>query len=183
MNIYVASSWRNTLQPHIVEILREQGHDVYDFKNPSAGNHGFHWSAIDGGWEKWSPSEYREALKHPIAQDGFRHDFSAMLNADACVLVLPSGRSAHLEAGYFAGARKLLFILIADERNTAGHSMNLRGSCSACGDLYGCHLLDKPRIVPELMYKMATHICLDKEELLQQTKRFVKMGKQVGRVA
>jgi hypothetical protein len=26
--IYVASSWRNQDQPHIVQILREHGHDV-----------------------------------------------------------------------------------------------------------------------------------------------------------
>ncbi len=37
-----------------------------------------------------------------------------MVWADACVLVLPCGRSAHLEAGYFAGAGKPLLILLAD---------------------------------------------------------------------
>jgi len=34
--------------------------------------------------------------------------------ADACVLVMPCGRSAHLEAGYFVGANKRLVILIDD---------------------------------------------------------------------
>jgi hypothetical protein len=32
--------------------------------------------------------------------------------ARACVLVLPCGRSAHIEAGYFVGAEKPLHILL-----------------------------------------------------------------------
>lgn len=34
MKIYVASSWRNLLQPAVVHVLRRCGHDVYDFKHP-----------------------------------------------------------------------------------------------------------------------------------------------------
>jgi hypothetical protein len=36
--------WRNPLQAGVVAVLRAAGHEVYDFKNPHAGNHGFHWS-------------------------------------------------------------------------------------------------------------------------------------------
>ena len=32
--IYVASSWRNVFQQDVVDILRDLGHEVYDFKNP-----------------------------------------------------------------------------------------------------------------------------------------------------
>lgn len=32
--IYVASSWRNPFQQEVVNILRDLGHEVYDFKNP-----------------------------------------------------------------------------------------------------------------------------------------------------
>lgn len=32
--IYVASSWRNNVQPLVVQTLRVAGLDVYDFKNP-----------------------------------------------------------------------------------------------------------------------------------------------------
>lgn len=51
MNIYVASSWRNLLQPGIVVALRRCGHDVYDFRNPAPGNKGFAWAAhrVSGG--------------------------------------------------------------------------------------------------------------------------------------
>jgi hypothetical protein len=34
VKIYVASSWRNAEQPEIVGLLRDLGHEVYDFKNP-----------------------------------------------------------------------------------------------------------------------------------------------------
>lgn len=39
--VYVASSWRNLLQPGVVSALRSMGHWVYDFKNPSEGDKGF----------------------------------------------------------------------------------------------------------------------------------------------
>ena len=45
--IYVASSWRNVFQQDVVDILRDLGHEVYDFKNPPHGNGGFQWSDID----------------------------------------------------------------------------------------------------------------------------------------
>jgi hypothetical protein len=92
--------------------LREAGHEVYDFRNPKPGDQGFHWSEIDSGWESWSAAQYIKALSHPLADGGYEKDFAAMKWAAACVLVLPCGRSAHLEAGYFVGAYKPLLILI-----------------------------------------------------------------------
>jgi len=114
MSIYVASSWRNLYQPNIVALLRSAGHDVYDFRHPVDGDNGFHWSAIDPEWEDWAPQAYREALRHPVAQDGFRKDYRAMRAADMCVVVLPSGRSSHLEAGWFIGAGKPVIIYIPE---------------------------------------------------------------------
>ena len=113
--IYVASSWRNAYQPDVVNALRGACHEVYDFRKPALGNTGFRWSEIDPAWQSWSPAEFRDALTHPIARHGFGLDFEAMQWADAGVLLLPSGRSAHLEAGYFVGARKPLHILLPPE--------------------------------------------------------------------
>lgn len=106
MRIYVASSWRNGVQPAVVDFLRDSGHEVYDFRNPRPGERGFAWSDIDPDWEKRSPSRFRAALEHPIARNGFARDMEAMQWADVCVLVLPCGRSAHTEAGWFAGCGK-----------------------------------------------------------------------------
>ena len=41
MKIYMASSWRNADQPRVLRMIRELGHDVYDFRNPAPGNEGF----------------------------------------------------------------------------------------------------------------------------------------------
>lgn len=104
--IYVASSWRNEYQPRVVVGLRSQGHEVYDFRNPAPGNDGFRWSDIDANWKSWTPEQFKQALKHPIAQGGFKLDKDAMEWCDSCVLVLPSGMSAHLEAGWCAGSKR-----------------------------------------------------------------------------
>lgn len=134
MKIYVASSWRNAIQPSVVAALREDGHEVYDFRNPEPGNDGFRWSEIDPEWKGWNADLFRSALLHPVAEKGFGLDWGAMQWADAGVLVMPCGRSAHIEAGYFVGAKKPLYILLSDGE-------------------------------PELMYKMATLLCLTLEEL------------------
>jgi nucleoside 2-deoxyribosyltransferase len=106
MKLYVASSWRNELQQSVVETLRRYGHDVYDFKNPAPGSKGFAWSDIDAEWKTWGPKLYREALQHPIAKAGYSLDINALRACDACVLVLPSGRSASWEFGYAMGQGK-----------------------------------------------------------------------------
>ena len=106
MKIYVASSWRNTLQPTVVDALRKCGHDVYDFKNPAPGHKGFAWSDIDSNWKTWDAKLYREALKHPVAKAGYSLDINALRSCNACVLVLPSGRSASWEFGYAMGQGK-----------------------------------------------------------------------------
>ena len=67
-------------------------------------------ASIDDSWRSWEAEQFRSALEHPIAQQGFGFDKAAMDWADTCVLVLPSGRSAHLEAGYMAGEGKRVIV-------------------------------------------------------------------------
>ncbi|MDJ0305378.1 hypothetical protein [Dehalobacter sp.] len=136
MKIYVASSWRNNIQPKVVEALRKEGHEVYDFKNPQPGSNGFHWSEIDPNWQNWTPDEFRVSLSHPVARDGFYSDMYALADCEVCVLVLPCNRSAHLEAGYAIGAGTPTIILLAEGQE------------------------------PELMYKMTTAICVSIDEVL-----------------
>ena len=135
--IYVASSWRNPLQPTVVGFLRMADHAVYDFRNPFNGVKGFAWSEIDPNWQAWSAKRYRELLTtSPIAARGFLSDLRGMQWADTCVLVLPCGRSAHLEAGWFCGQGKRCIILTQDGEE------------------------------PELMALLATDICISLEEVL-----------------
>lgn len=136
--IYLASSWRNPLQPTSVELLRMAGHEVYDFRNPPGGiQNGFRWSEIDPQWTGWNARAYRDKLQHPLAQQGFNSDFDGMKWADVGVLLLPCGRSAHLELGWMAGAGKKTVIWTMDGQE------------------------------PELMALLATKICVSLEEVLE----------------
>jgi hypothetical protein len=115
--IYVASSWRNADQPAVVQSLRDEGHEVYDFRNPTEGNTGFAWSEIDKDWLNWNPIQFVHHVENsPIAAAGFKLDRDALNWCDTCVLVLPCGRSAHLEAGYACGQGKdVVFMLSPDK--------------------------------------------------------------------
>ena len=117
--IYVASSWRNEHYPSVVKELRESGFDVYDFRNPpvKAGNeNGFKWEYVSPEYMEWSPEEYREMLHHPKAEQQFANDIEAMRSCDTCVIVLPCGRSAHTEAGWFAGHGKTVVAYIPEKQ-------------------------------------------------------------------
>lgn len=138
MKIYVASSWRNTFQPSVVAALRADGHDVYDFRNPAPGDHGFSWRQCAEPEQLKDPRRFRdEVLRHPIARAGFEKDMAALKAADATVLVLPCGRSAHLELGYAAGAGQSTIVL-----------------------------LDDPMSEPELMYLANRYICTSLEDVV-----------------
>ncbi len=138
--IYVASSWRNAYYSEVVQRLREAGHEVYDFRNPPSGDVGFKWSSISENYMAWTPEEYREQLKHPKAVRQFANDIEAMKACDACVLVLPCGRSAHTEAGWFAGRGKTVLALIPERQE------------------------------PELMYRLFDGVCCTMEELINTLK-------------
>ena len=132
MKIYVASSWRNDIQPSVVEALRNAGHDVYDFRKPSPGNNGFHWSDIDPAWQEWSIERYRECLDHPIAQEGYDHDYAAMFWADVFVGVQPFGRSASMEMGWAAGRGKTTILLLENGEPELMVKMFNHICCSLC---------------------------------------------------
>ena len=140
MRIYVASSWRNERQPEVVRRLREEGHEVYDFRNPTEhvleGDEGFSWHDIDSDWQAWTINQFIDALDHPLAEAGFKSDMDGLTTAEALVLVMPCGRSAHLEMGYAAGAGIPTIVLMADGE-------------------------------PELMYKMATSFAVDLDGMVE----------------
>lgn len=138
MRIYVASSWRNEFQQHVVQALRDDGHDVYDFRNPSPGDRGFGWRQCADEADLKRPVAFRDrVLTHPVARSAFHKDMSALKSAECTVLVLPCGRSAHLELGYATGVGQRTVVL-----------------------------LDEPMSEPELMYLMNTTICCSLDELV-----------------
>ncbi|KKK70837.1 hypothetical protein LCGC14_2920000, partial [marine sediment metagenome] len=82
------------------------------FRNPTPDNKGFAWSDIDPKWKFWNPVLFRAKLMHPLAERGFKIDMDSLRWCEACVLVMPCGRSAHLEIGWAAGAGKKTAILL-----------------------------------------------------------------------
>jgi hypothetical protein len=120
VKIYVASSWRNELQPLIVRALRGLEHDVYDFRHPKPGDDGFRWSEVGGpaGYrhgDRICPAQYRQMLAHPRAAEGYESDISHVRDCDAVVYVLPCGRSASWEFGYAMGQGKRGYVVAFDD--------------------------------------------------------------------
>ncbi len=62
----------------------------------------------------WTPKQFIDALDRPLAEAGFKSDMDGLTNAEALVLVIPCGRSAHLEMGCAAGAGMANIILMSD---------------------------------------------------------------------
>ncbi len=117
--LYVASSWRNERYPSVLETLREAQIPHYDFRSPRPGSDGFHWTDVwkdlrrVGEWRTdATAADIARMLEHPIAIAGFASDMGALSAAQAALLVMPCGRSAHLELGYAIGLRKPAAILL-----------------------------------------------------------------------
>lgn len=134
--VYVASSWRNQMHDPVCAVLKAAGIDHYDFKNP---DYGFSWAEVMPDFyqnAEMSKNDYLQTLEHPRAVEGFEADMAAMRKADTFVLVLPSGRSSHLELGWAVGQGKRTAIL-----------------------------LDEP-VTPELMYRMVDYLAPSVFDLL-----------------
>lgn len=107
--IYLIGSLRNEVVPRLAaEIRKETNWDVFD-----------DWFAAgpeaDDYWKTYEISRghsYSEALRGLAAQHVFEFDKHHLDTADAAVLLLPAGRSGHLELGYMAGRGRPTFILL-----------------------------------------------------------------------
>jgi hypothetical protein len=110
--IYLASSWKNPRYKSVVEALRAAQLDLYDFTHT-----GFNWNKIDAEWDEnnVNESQYKNFLGHPLAKSIYNLDYAAMHWANTCVLILPSGRNAHSEAGWCKGQGKEVFVLITSK--------------------------------------------------------------------
>lgn len=165
--IYLASSWRNPYYENVLRLLRDLGHEVYDFRVPRSGGpvsdetpeKGFAWTETDSTWGTITPDildRYKAMLAHPVAKRGFESDYAAMRWADTCVLLLPCGRSAHLEAGWMVGSGRLLLVFMPPAVEQTDGETKLAWSFE-----------------PELMYLLggdARIICTSEDELAENLK-------------
>ena len=110
MKIYLATSWKNNVTAIIVgNLLKSYGHNVYIFCDPTepAAQISLKLRKDDRTklWDSWN------ALKTHEVQEIFASDFKHLEECDLVLLMTPSGKSAHMEAGYAVGAGKALVIL------------------------------------------------------------------------
>lgn len=107
MKIYIASSWKNADNVKaIAGFLRKSGHEVDCFADESTGRFVFHYSEIDS-IENLDAINF---LQNERSQKAFVEDKKWIDWSECVLLVLPAGKSAHLEAGYAKGSGKLLVI-------------------------------------------------------------------------
>lgn len=109
--IYLIGSLRNPKIPLLAKELRTYGYDVFD-----------DWFApgpeADDYWQEYETSRgrsYREALQGYAARHIFDFDKSHLLRADVGLLVVPAGKSCHLELGYLVGRGVPGYILFEKE--------------------------------------------------------------------
>ncbi len=112
MRVYLigALSNRERIQA-VAERLRLEGHDVFDdwlSPGPEADEQ---WQA----YEKARGRTYTEALWGYHAGTVFAFDVHHLMEAEAVVMILPCGKSGHLEFGWSVGQGKHSIILFDDE--------------------------------------------------------------------
>lgn len=110
LKVYLIGSLRNPQVPVLEEWLESRGFDVFaDWF--SAGER------ADDSWQAYESAKghtFEMALQEPAAQNVFAFDKRHLDASDAAVLLLPAGKSGHLELGYMLGKGKPGFIVLED---------------------------------------------------------------------
>lgn len=110
-SIYVIGSLRNPEIPSLAKRLRDSGHDVFDDWFAAGPEADDYWR----DYERGRGHDIRQALTGYAARHVFEFDVHHLDRCDTSVLVLPAGRSGHLELGYARGRGKDTAILMEGE--------------------------------------------------------------------
>lgn len=108
-HLYIIGSLRNTYVPELEKAIRGNCPEVTPFAEwYSAGRE------ADDAFKEYHRSKglsYREALGSYSARHIFSFDKHHLDRCDGAILLMPSGKSCHLEAGYVTGRGKPVFAL------------------------------------------------------------------------
>lgn len=110
-SIYLIGSLRNPTVPHLGNELRKAGHDVFDDWHGAGPEADDKWKE----YETLRGRTYKEALNGYAAKHVFAFDKTHLDRCDTGILVLPAGRSGHLELGYLCGQGKETYVLFDAE--------------------------------------------------------------------
>ena len=111
MKVYLIGSLRNPEVAQVARILRAHALEPFDDWRAPGPETDDHWQA----YCKDRNLSYRKALEGHHAQAVFAIDKNHLDSSAAALMVLPAGKSAHLEAGYMVGRGKPVFILLDGE--------------------------------------------------------------------
>ena len=111
MRIYLIGSLRNPKIPEIAQQLRAAGFDVFDDWHAAGPNADDEWKR----YEQERGHNYVEALVGESANHTFWFDKTHLDDCTVGVLVLPAGRSGHLELGYLLGKGTRGYILLREQ--------------------------------------------------------------------
>ena len=109
--IYIASSWKN--QQEVIDLavyLENQGFEVDAFCRSTDKRYAFHWSELVDDEKDLQDYDAIGMLADPRTQRAFREDKKWLDWADTVVMLMPCGRSSHLEGGYAKGQGKRLYL-------------------------------------------------------------------------
>jgi hypothetical protein len=109
--IYVIGSLANKKIPHFANRLRTLGFEVFDqwwSPGPLADSYLLHYAKIRG-------MSYKETLADYAAKHIFEFDRHHILAADIVIMLMPSGKSGHMETGFAVGKGKKVYVLFESE--------------------------------------------------------------------
>lgn len=110
--LYIIGSLRNPQIPEIANTIRGCCMNVTVFDDWYAAG-----PEADDYWQKYEQgrgNSFGHALVSPAAQNVFQFDKRHLDNSDGALLVMPAGKSGHLELGYMAGKGKWTGVLFPD---------------------------------------------------------------------
>lgn len=133
--VYLIGALKNRSIIPLANQIRKLGYNVFDdWLSPGA--------EADEQWQEYERLRgrtYKQAINGHHAETVFNYDFKHLDEADIVVMVLPCGKSGHLEFGWSIGQGKTGYILFDDEP-----------------DRY------------DIMYRFATDIYFNEEDLLER---------------
>lgn len=106
--VYLIGSLRNPVVPETANKLRVAGYEVFDDWYAAGEEADDKWR----DYEKGRGHSYIEALRGHAAGHVFEYDKEHLTRAEHVILVLPGGRSAHLELGWAIGRGKRSYVIL-----------------------------------------------------------------------
>lgn len=111
LKIYLASSWKNQkIVLALADRLENEGFEVDAFCRSKNSRYVFHWSELVDDEDDLKNYDAIEMLAAPRSQRAFMEDKKWLDWANCVIMIMPCGRSSHVEAGYGKGQGKLLYI-------------------------------------------------------------------------